>query len=46
MPNPKLEVLTPQNLHSTLKVYRGLPHGVCTTNPEIINPELLAFIKT
>jgi non-heme chloroperoxidase len=29
----------------TLKVYPGLPHGVCTTHPEIINPELLAFVR-
>jgi non-heme chloroperoxidase len=31
--------------NGTLKVYRGLPHGMCTTHPEIINPDLLAFIK-
>ena len=31
--------------NATLKVYPGLPHGVCTTHPEIINPELLAFIR-
>jgi len=29
----------------TLKVYAGLPHGMCTTHPEVINPDLLAFIK-
>jgi non-heme chloroperoxidase len=29
----------------TLKVYPGLPHGMCTTHPEVINPDLLAFIK-
>jgi non-heme chloroperoxidase len=29
----------------TLKVYKGLPHGMCTTHPEIINPDLLAFIQ-
>ena len=28
-----------------LKVYAGLPHGMCTTHPEIVNPDLLAFIK-
>jgi non-heme chloroperoxidase len=28
-----------------LKVYPGLPHGMCTTHPDIINPDLLAFIK-
>ncbi len=31
--------------HGALKVYPGLPHGMCTTHPEIINPDLLAFIK-
>jgi non-heme chloroperoxidase len=29
----------------TLKSYDGLPHGMCTTHPEIINRDLLAFIK-
>ena len=29
----------------TLKTYKGLPHGMCTTHPEIVNPDLLAFIK-
>ena len=28
-----------------LKVYPGLPHGMATTHAEIINPDLLAFIK-
>ncbi len=32
--------------HGTLKAYPGLPHGMCTTHPEIINPDLLAFIKS
>lgn len=32
--------------HGTLKVYEGLPHGMCTTHPEIINPDLLAFIQS
>jgi non-heme chloroperoxidase len=31
---------------STLKVYPGLPHGMCTTNPEQINADLLAYFKT
>ncbi|RDJ20354.1 alpha/beta hydrolase [Bosea caraganae] len=31
--------------NGTLKTYDGLPHGMCTTHPEIINPDLLAFIK-
>ena len=30
---------------STLKVYTGLPHGMCSTNKEQINGDLLAFIK-
>jgi non-heme chloroperoxidase len=29
----------------TLKTYEGLPHGMCTTHPEIINADLLAFIR-
>jgi len=31
---------------ATLKVYPGLPHGMCTTHPELINPDLLAFFKS
>jgi non-heme chloroperoxidase len=31
--------------HGTLKVYRGYPHGMCTTHADVINPDLLAFIK-
>ena len=30
---------------STLKVYKGLPHGMCQTNKEQINSDLLAFLK-
>jgi non-heme chloroperoxidase len=29
----------------TLKVYKGFPHGMATTNPEQINADLLAFLK-
>jgi non-heme chloroperoxidase len=29
----------------TLKVYEGLPHGMCSTHPEIVNKDLLAFIQ-
>jgi non-heme chloroperoxidase len=29
----------------TLKVYQGLPHGLCTTHPDIVNVDLLAFFK-
>jgi len=31
--------------NSTLKVYPGFPHGMCTTHPEVINPDLLAFFQ-
>lgn len=32
--------------NATLKVYPGLPHGMCTTNPETINADMLAFFKS
>jgi non-heme chloroperoxidase len=31
--------------NSTLKVYPGYPHGMCTTNADVINSDLLTFIK-
>ncbi len=31
--------------HGSLKVYPGLPHGMCTTHAERINADLLSFIK-
>ena len=31
--------------NGTLKVYEGFPHGMCTTHAEVINPDLLAFIR-
>jgi non-heme chloroperoxidase len=31
---------------SVLKIYPGFPHGMCTTHAEVINPELLAFIRS
>ncbi|WP_420854901.1 alpha/beta fold hydrolase [Shinella kummerowiae] len=31
--------------NGTLKTYQGLPHGMCSTHPEVVNPDLLAFIK-
>jgi non-heme chloroperoxidase len=30
----------------TLKVYPGYPHGMCTTHADVINQDLLAFIKS
>jgi non-heme chloroperoxidase len=32
--------------NSTLKIYEKFPHGMCTTHAEIINADLLTFIKT
>jgi non-heme chloroperoxidase len=32
--------------NGTLKIYPGFPHGMCTTHAEVINPDLLAFIKS
>ncbi|MDQ8730634.1 alpha/beta hydrolase [Bradyrhizobium sp. LHD-71] len=31
--------------NGTLKVYENFPHGMCTTHADIVNPDLLAFIK-
>jgi non-heme chloroperoxidase len=32
--------------NGTLKVYEKFPHGMCTTNADVINPDLLAFIRS
>jgi non-heme chloroperoxidase len=31
--------------HATLKIYPGAPHGLCTTEKDRINADLLAFIQ-
>jgi non-heme chloroperoxidase len=31
--------------HGTLKIYPGFPHGMLTTHADVINPDLLAFVK-
>ena len=31
--------------HGTLKIYPGLPHGMATTHADVINADLLAFIR-
>jgi len=31
--------------NGTLKIYDGYPHGMCTTHADVINPDLLAFVK-
>jgi non-heme chloroperoxidase len=30
---------------ATLKVYPGLPHGMCSTHKDVINADLLAFVQ-
>ena len=32
--------------NGTLKVYPGYPHGMLTTHADVINPDLLAFVKS
>ena len=31
--------------HRTLKIYPGFSHGMMTTNADVINADILAFIK-
>lgn len=31
--------------NGTLKLYKGYPHGMLTTHADVINPDLLAFVK-
>ena len=31
--------------HGTLKSYDGLPHGMLSTHPDVINPDLLTFVR-
>ncbi len=32
--------------NSTLKIYPGFPHGMCTVHADVINSDLLAFIRS
>jgi len=32
--------------NATLKIYPGFPHGMLTTHADVINPDLLAFIRS
>ena len=32
--------------NATLKVYKGAPHGMCTTRKDQVNADLLAFLKS
>ncbi|GGF85672.1 chloroperoxidase [Azorhizobium oxalatiphilum] len=31
--------------HGEIKIYKGYPHGMATTHADVINPDLLAFIR-
>src|SRR5262249_15450104 len=31
---------------ATPQVYKGFPHGMCTTHAETVNPDLLAFVAS
>jgi non-heme chloroperoxidase len=31
--------------NATLKVYKGAPHGMCTTHKDLVNADLLAFLE-
>jgi non-heme chloroperoxidase len=31
--------------NGTLRTYKDLPHGLCQTHPEIVNADLLAFVR-
>ena len=30
----------------TMKIYPGFPHGMLTTNSDVIKPDLLAFVRS
>jgi non-heme chloroperoxidase len=30
----------------SLKTYKGLPHGMCTTHSDVVNADLLAFVRS
>ena len=32
--------------NATLKIYKGFPHGMLTTHAEVLNPDMLAFVKS
>ncbi|MGM4921233.1 alpha/beta fold hydrolase [Tardiphaga sp. 813_E8_N1_3] len=31
--------------NGTLKVYEGFPHGMCSTHPDVVNRDILAFVR-
>ncbi|RWN63117.1 MAG: alpha/beta hydrolase [Mesorhizobium sp.] len=32
--------------NGALKIYEGFPHGMCTTHADVVNPDLLTFIRS
>ena len=32
--------------NGTLKTYEGLSHGFLSTHPDLVNPDLLAFVRS
>ena len=32
--------------NATLKTYEGYPHGMLTTHPDVLNPDILEFIRS
>lgn len=32
--------------NGTLKIYEGFPHGMCTTHADVVNADLLTFIRS
>ena len=39
-------ILRSNRTHPALKTYPGLSHAMATTHPDLINADLLAFIKS
>ncbi|MFI9615172.1 alpha/beta fold hydrolase [Streptomyces sp. NPDC052023] len=47
VPYPDAAPLSVQLLkHGTLKSYEGYPHGMLSTHPDVLNPDLLEFVKS
>jgi non-heme chloroperoxidase len=32
--------------HGTRKIYPGYPHGMCTTHADVINADMLGFVRS
>jgi non-heme chloroperoxidase len=46
VPYPNSAPLTAELLKlGTLKAYEGLPHGILSTHPDVVNPDILAFLQ-